>query len=99
MDLQVAGYSMPTIAAHGAEALLVMIRESDGFRNLAPVLPPASGWSPGRSRRDRRRREEGGYAWPNVLGRLDGHLRFIVQGPAGGGQRTSVLAYQRVLGS
>lgn len=93
IDLQLAGYSKPSIAGDGADAWLVMIRLSDGYV-VSRGFTAASGW-------DQTDRVEigpeggGNLSWPNVLRETDGRLRLVVRGPSGGSTRNAVLAFQR----
>ena len=95
VDLQLSGYSMPTLATDGNRAWLVMIRRSDGVV-VSRSFSPQGGWSQS-DQVEIGAEGGGGYSWPNVLREADGRLRFIVRGPSGGQQRSAVLAFQRLL--
>jgi hypothetical protein len=95
VDLQISGYSMPTIATDGDNAWLVMIRDSDGYV-VSRSFAPASGWSQ-EDRVEVGAEGGGNHAWPNVVRDVDGRLRFVVRGPSGAADRSSVLMFQRLL--
>jgi len=94
-ELQLGGYSAPSIASDGAEAWLVMVRRSDGYV-VSRHYTPASGWSSA-DRVEIGAEGGGNYGFPNVLRHTDGRLRLMVRGPAGATSRTAVLAFQRLL--
>jgi hypothetical protein len=95
VDLQLSGYSMPTIATDGERAWIVMIRNSDGYV-VSRSFSAAAGWSE-QDREELGAAGGGNYAWPNLLSDATGRLRFIVRGPSGASQRSAVLAVQRLL--
>jgi hypothetical protein len=94
-ELQLSGYSMPTIATDGENAWLVMIRLGDGYV-VSRSFSAALGWSPD-DRVEVGVEGGGGYSWPNLLREADGRLRFIVRGTSGATQRSAVLSFQRRL--
>ena len=96
-ELQLVGYSQPSIATDGVDSWIVLIRSSDGFL-VSRQYTPDSGWST----TDRVEiGAEGGlnYQYPNVLRDTDGRLRLVVRGKpyVVGGQQKAVLAFQRTL--
>jgi hypothetical protein len=94
VDLRLAGYKQPSIATGPTGAWLLMVRSSDGYvvsRELSD-----SGWTEV-DRVELGAAGGGNYSWPNALRRVDGRLRFVVRGPAGGSAQNSVLAFQRVV--
>jgi hypothetical protein len=96
-ELQLVGYSQPSIATDGMDSWIVLIRSSDGFL-VSREYTPDSGWSA----TDRVEiGAEGGlnYQYPNLVRDTDGRLRLVVRGLpyAVGGQQKAVLAFQRTL--
>jgi Divergent InlB B-repeat domain len=96
-ELQLVGYSQPSIATDGVDSWIVLIRSSDGFL-VSRQYTPESGWSS----TDRVEiGAEGGlnYQYPNLLRDTDGRLRLVVRGKpyVAGGQQNAVLAFQRTL--
>jgi uncharacterized repeat protein (TIGR02543 family) len=94
-ELQLVGYSEPSIATDGVNSWIVLIRSSDGFL-VSRQYTPDSGWST----TDRVEiGAEGGlsYQYPNLLRDTDGRLRLVVRGKpyVAGGQQNAVLAFQR----
>ena len=96
-ELQLTGYKNPALAADGDSAILVMVRNSDGF--VVSRERSASGTWSTTDRVEIGASGGGNHAWPNTVRTLDGTLRFIVRGPTGGTTGTTVLAYQRQLGA
>jgi len=94
-ELQLSGYSTPSITTDGSEAWLVMVRRSDGFV-VSRHYTAASGWS-STDRIEIGAEGGGNHDSPSVLRPVDGRLRLIVRGPAGSATRSSVLAFQRPL--
>jgi hypothetical protein len=96
IELQVEGYSHPTMATNGTGAWLVMVRRSDGHV-VSRRYSPASGWSSvdvveirSEGRRD--------LTYPNALRRMENVLRFVVSSPqAASPGQSAVLAYERSL--
>ena len=95
VDLQLTGYSQPTIASDGSRVWLVMIRASDGYV-VSRSFTPGSGWTT-EDRVEIGAEGGGNYSWPNLMREVDGRLRLIVRGPASSDVQTSVLAFQRPL--
>jgi hypothetical protein len=92
-ELNLTGYSMPSLATDGTSTWLVAVRRSDGYV-ISRTFAPGAGWSDS-DRVEIGEEGGGGYAWPNLLRQVDGRLRLIVQGPSGATSRAAVLAYQR----
>ena len=93
-ELQLTGYAQPTLATDGANAWLVMIRQSDGYvvsRQLAAGL-----WSPA-DRVEIGAEGGGNHASPNAVPRADGRLRLVVRGPRASSSKSAVIAFQRPL--
>jgi hypothetical protein len=97
VDLQLTGYTSPSIASDGTKAWLVMVRDSDGFI-VSRQLTPGSGWST-TDQVEVGPEGGGGYTWPNALRETGGRLRFVFGGPTFPGSTTQrvVLAFQRPL--
>jgi hypothetical protein len=97
IDLQLMGYSSPSIASDGTQAWLVMVRDTDTLI-VSRQFTPGSGWSTS-DQVEVGAEGGGGYTWPNVLRETDSRLRFIFGGPNFPGSTTQrvVLAYQRPL--
>jgi hypothetical protein len=94
-ELQLTGYTQPTLTTDGTSAWLVMIRKSDGYV-VSRRLTAGTLWTP--SDRVEIGAEGGGnYEFPNAVRRVSARLRFIVRGPAGSASRSAVLAWQRPL--
>jgi hypothetical protein len=93
LDLQVTGYSMPTLASDGVNVWIVMIRASDGYV-VSRTFSPLSGWSP-TDRVEIGAEGGGNHSWPNALRETDGRLRFVIRGPSGDADRAAVLAFHR----
>jgi hypothetical protein len=93
VDLQLTGYREPSVVADGPGALLVMIRDADGFV-VSRAYSPSSGWD-STERLEIGPEGGGNHAWPNVLRQAGGRLRLIVRGPAGGPSQTAVLGMDR----
>jgi hypothetical protein len=95
VDLELTGYLNPSIASDGANAWLVMVRDSDSFI-VSRQFTPGSGWST-TDQVEVGDEGGGGYTWPNTLRETDGRLRFVFGGPHFPGSTTqrAVLSYQR----
>jgi len=96
-ELQLVGYSQPSIATDGVDSWIVLIRSSDGFL-VSRQYTPDSGW--GTTDRVEIGAEGGlNYQYPNLLRDTDGRLRLVVRGKpyVVGGQQKAVLAFQRTL--
>lgn len=95
-ELQLSGYSQPTIASDGARAWIVMVRQADGLV-VSREYSPDAGWS-AQDRVEIGPEGGGNHAWPNAIRVTDGRLRFVVRGPLGPSlQQCAVLAFQRLL--
>jgi hypothetical protein len=94
-ELELTGYTQPTLATDGTNAWLVMVRKSDGFV-ISRQLTAGSGWST-TDRVEIGAEGGGNYASPNAVRRTDGRLRFVVRGPAGAATKSAVLEFQRLL--
>jgi hypothetical protein len=94
IELQLTGYSQPSIAGDGTDAWLVMVRESDGYV-VSRKFTAASGWD-GTDRVEIGPEGGGNLSWPNLHREAGGRLRLLVRGPSGGSTRNAVLAYQRL---
>jgi hypothetical protein len=97
VDLQLTGYTSPSIASDGTNAWLVMVRDTDTFI-VSRQFTPGPGWSTS-DQVEVGAEGGGGYTWPNTLRETDGQLRFIFGGMNFPGSTTQrvVLAYQRPL--
>jgi hypothetical protein len=89
-----SGYREPSLASDGADAWLVAIRIADGY--VISRHRATGAWSSA-DVLEVGAEGGGGYAWPNLMRRPDGRLRFIVQGPAGSDRQRAVLGFQRPL--
>jgi len=96
-ELRLTGYKHPSLATDGSNAILVMIRTSDGFV-VSRERSSTGTWST-TDRVEIGAAGGGNHSWPNVVRTLDGRLRLIVRGPANGTTGSTVLAFQRQLGT
>lgn len=94
VELDLEGYSTPTITSDGTEAWIVMIRESDDYV-VSRHYTPQTGWS-GSDRVEIGPEGNGPYRYPNADTTADGRLRIVVEGP-GSVDRSEVYAFQRPL--
>jgi len=94
-ELQLTGYSQPSIVSNGTKAWLVAVREGDGVV-VSRSYEPTAGWSQ-QDQIEIGTEGGGNYAWPNLLRETADRLRLVVRGPSGGLNKSSVLAYQRLL--
>jgi glucose/arabinose dehydrogenase len=95
-DLQLTGYTQPSLATDGTRAWLVMVRKSDGFV-VSRQYEPSTGWTAA-DRVEIGADGGGGYAWPNLVRDAGGHLRLTVRGTGSSTSRSAVLAFQRSTG-
>jgi hypothetical protein len=94
VELQLNGYREPNIASTAGGAVLVAIRQSDGF--VVSRTLTSSSWSTA-DRVELGAEGGGNYQWPNALRESTGMLRFVVRGPSGGPNRSAVLSVARTL--
>jgi hypothetical protein len=82
------------LASDGSRAWLLMIRASDGLV-ASREMSSAGAWS-STDRVEIDASAGGNFAWPSAVRSVDGRLRLVVRGPAGGSASSAVLAFQRL---
>ena len=92
-ELQLTGYSDPTIATDGSRAWVVMVRRSDGFV-VSRELVPGSGWT-SVDRVEIGSEGGGSHEHPNLLRDVTSDLVFLVRGPKPADTYSSVLSFER----
>jgi hypothetical protein len=91
-EVELHGYTQPTLAADSGEAWLVAVRASDGSV-VSRSAPPGQSWTE-TDRVEIQADAGGGLAWPSAL--ADGGSRHLVaRGPSSIPHRSSVLGLDR----
>ena len=91
-ELELHGYTHPSLAADAGHALLVAIRVSDGAV-VSRAAPPDRSWSDADRVEIEAARGEG-LAWPSAFADM-GRRHLVVRGPSNLPHRSSVLAVDR----